>query len=95
MAAAGIAITVGSITAANELFFAPVTGSASIKDFNWRIIPATAIFAGMLALLEKVNPTLASGIGYTALVTVLFTRVGNAASPAQNLDNLLGYGGKK
>jgi hypothetical protein len=92
--AAGIALTVGGITAANELFFAPVTGNGALKSFNWRIIPATAIFAVMLNGLSQLSPKLAEGIGWTALVTVLFAPVGNAAAPAQNLDNLLGFSPK-
>jgi hypothetical protein len=90
--AAGIALAVGGITAANELFFAPVTGNGALKDFNWRIIPATAIFALMLDGLSKLSPRLATGIGVTALVTVLFTKAGNAPAPAENLDKLLGFG---
>jgi hypothetical protein len=89
--AAGIALAVGSITAANELVFAPVTGNGALKDFNWRIIPATAIFALMLDGLSHLSPKLATGIGVTALITVLFTKTGNAPAPAQNLDKILGF----
>lgn len=92
MSAAGIAIAVGGVTAANELFFAPVTGQGALSDFNWRILPATAIFAIMLAALDKVNSTLANGIGYTALITALIVPLGNAKSPIENLDAFLGAG---
>src|SRR5215469_8745929 len=91
MSATGIAVAVGGITAANELLFAPVAGKGSWSQFNWRIIPATAGFALLLAGIEKLSPRLATGIGATALVTVLFTRVGNAPAPVENIDNLLGY----
>jgi hypothetical protein len=91
---AGIALMVGGITAANELFFAPVTGNGALKDFNWRIIPATGVFALVLDGVGKLSPQIATGIGVTALVTVLFTKIGKAPSPIENLDNLLGYGGK-
>jgi len=93
--AAGIGLAVGGITAANELFFAPVTGNGALSNFNWRIIPATGVFALMLFGIEKLSPPLATGVGLTALVTVLFTRVGNAPAPLENLDKILGYGGKK
>jgi hypothetical protein len=89
MSAPAIAITVGSITAANELLFAPLAGGKT--QFNWRLIPATAGFALLLAGLEKLSPKLADGIGIAALVTVLFTRVGNAPAPIENVDKLLGY----
>lgn len=88
--AAGIALATGGITAANELFFAPVTGSGA-KSFNFRIIPATVIFAVGLQGLSSLSPTLAKGIGITALVTVLFTRVGNAPAPIENIDKFLGF----
>lgn len=94
MSAPGIALTVGGITAANELLFAPVAGKGTWANFNWRILPATAGFALLLAGIEKLSPRLATGIGVTALVTVLFTRVGNAPAPIENIDNLLGYTSK-
>src|ERR1700722_12603157 len=94
MSAPGIAITVGGITAANELLFAPVAGTGTWASFNWLIVPATAGFALLLAGVEKLSPRLATGIGVTALVTVLFTRVGNAPAPIENVDKLLGYTGK-
>lgn len=83
-------MAVGGITAANELFFAPVAGNGA-KSFNWRIIPATGIFALLLAGVNQLSPTLAKGIGITALVTVLFTRTGNAPAPIENVDKILGY----
>lgn len=86
--AARIALLVGGVTAANELVFAPGSG---LTKFNWRIIPATAIFALLLAGLDQISPTLAKGVGVTALVTVLFTRVGNAPAPIENIDKMLGY----
>lgn len=91
MSAAGIAFTVGGLTAANELLFAPVAGTGTWKSFNWRIVPATAGFALLLTGLDKLSPRLATGVGLTALVTVLFTRVGNAPAPIENVDKLLGY----
>jgi hypothetical protein len=94
MSAAGVAISVGAVTAANEVFFAPVTGNGTLSEFNWRIIPATAVFALLLNSLEKFSPTLANGIGYTALITALFVSVGNAKSPIQNLNTFLGVGAK-
>jgi hypothetical protein len=93
MSAANIALAVGGITAANELFFAPVSGAGALGDFNWRIVPATGVFALLLSGLDKVSPTLATGIGVTALVTVLFTRIGNAPAPVENISKVLGYGG--
>lgn len=89
--AAGIALAVGGITAANELFFAPPASGGNAVKFNFRIIPATGIFALLLAGLNQMSPTLAKGIGITAMVTVLFTRTGNAPAPIENIDRILGY----
>jgi len=93
MSPSGLAIATGSITAANELLFAPiVTGKNPLSSFNWRIVPATAIFALLLTGFSKISPELAEGIGITALVTVLLTRTGNAPAPLENVETILGYG---
>lgn len=91
MEAPSIAIAVGGITAANEAFFAPLAGNGTTTQFNWRIVPATAVFALALYGMSQVSEPFAKGIGYIALVTVLFTRVGNAPAPLENLAKVLGY----
>jgi hypothetical protein len=95
MSAADIALTVGGVTLANVLFFAPATGKGALGDINWRILPATGIFALMMAGLSKLSPQAANGIAVTALFTVLFTRVGNAPAPLENISSRLGFGGTK
>jgi len=98
--APAIAITVGAVTLANEALFAPLAqhpGRAvqpGQVNVNWRIIPATALFALGLGALERLSEPFAAGLGYIALFTVLFTRTGNALSPVENLSKVLGYGGK-
>ncbi len=88
----GIILTVGAITAANEAVFAPIAQHKNITDtWNWRIIPATLIGAALLTALEQVSERLAVGIGYIALITVLFARLGNAPAPVENLATALGY----
>jgi len=86
--AADIALAVGAISAANEAVFAPLAGNH--VAFNWRIIPATGIFALMMDGLSTVNPQLATAIAVTALVTVLFTSTGNAGNPVGNLSRVMG-----
>jgi hypothetical protein len=88
--AADIALIVGGISFANELIFAPVAGNGA-PDFNWRIIPATGIFAFMMEGLSTLNPQLALGISVTALITTLFVGTGKAGSPVVNLSKALGY----
>lgn len=91
-ATTGLIVLTGSITAANELLFAPLAGQGTPwADFNWRIIPATGFMALGMAGLEKVSPQLAWGLSITALVTVLFASFGKAAPPVTNLTKVLGY----
>jgi len=85
-------LTVGGITAANEVLFAPLAGNGTPwQNFNWRIIPATGILALALAGVDQISPTVGKGIAVIALVTVLFTRLGNAPAPAENFAKVLGY----
>lgn len=56
------------------------------QPIDWQIPVATGIAAGMLALLERVSAGLATGIAYTALLTVLLTRLDPAVpSPVESL----------
>ena len=88
----GVALAVGTITAANEALFAPLAEHHKpFENFNWRIIPATLLFAGALAGLEKLSEPFAVGLGYIALFTVLLTRTGNAPAPIENIATVLGY----
>ena len=88
----GVILAVGGITFANEAVFAPIASGGTIKsDWNWRIIPATAIAAALLAALEQVSERLAVGIAYISLITVLFARLGNAPAPVENVAKALGY----
>lgn len=87
----GVVLAVGGLTAANELLFAPLAGDGTPwKNFNWRIIPATAIFAVSMAGLETISPQLAMGLSITALITVLFASFGQAPPPVTNLAKILG-----
>lgn len=88
----GIILAVGGITLANEAVFAPIASGGSIKtNFNWRIVPATAVAAALLGGLEQVSPKLAVGLAYISLITVMFARLGNAPAPVENLAKVLGY----
>lgn len=87
--AADIALVTGTITAANEVLFAPLAGKG--VHFNWRILPATGIFALLMQGFSKLNPQLALGVSVAALLTALFGSFGNAASPVTNAAKALGY----
>jgi len=88
----GVVLAIGAITAANEVLFAPLAGSGKVQ-FNWRIVPATAGLALGLAALEHVAPDFAVGLAWLGLVTVLVVPFGNAPTPLENANKLLGYGG--
>lgn len=91
-AAVTLAFSAGAVTAANELLFSPLAGHGTPwQDFNWRIIPATAVFALAMAGLDKISPNLAVGISLTAFLTALLAQFGNAAAPVTNLAKALGY----
>lgn len=82
MAAAGIVV-------ANEVIFSPVAANKPVWDnFNWRIIPATAIAALSLAGVEKISEPLGKGLAILALMVVIIQPMGNAPSP---LDNVAKY----
>lgn len=96
MNAAELGLVAGSITAANEALFAPLSGHGTPwQNFNWRVIPATAILALLLGGLDQVDHPLAMGIGAATIATALVTPLGKAGAPITNLTNVLGYGAKK
>lgn len=88
----GPALIAGGITAANELIFAPADGQ-KIR-FNWRLIPATGLWALALAGMEKISPGWAVGLAWLAVATVLIVPLGNAPTPLDNAVRALGYAGK-
>jgi hypothetical protein len=90
--AADIALVTGALAAGNEAVFAPLAGNGTFSsDFNWRIIPATVIFAALMEGLSDVNMKVAMGISVTALITVVFNSTGKAGSPVLNLAKAMGY----
>jgi hypothetical protein len=87
--AAGIVLVAGSITAANELLFAPAAGVKA--SFSWRVIPATAGLALALTGVEKLAPKFGTGLAWLTLAAVLVVPTGKAPSPVQNVTKALGY----
>lgn len=87
----GYILAAAGIAAANEAIFAPAaTGQPLWVNFNWRIVPATAVAALTLAGLEQLSEPLGKGLAMLALLTVLMFPVGNAPSPIDNLSKMLG-----
>lgn len=93
--AAGIAIAAGAIAAANEALFVPViTHKPVTQTFNWRIVPATAGLALGLGALEKLAPGFARGLAWLTLAGIFVFPVGNAPTPLDNANRVLGLGAK-
>lgn len=93
--AAGIAIAAGAVAAANEALFVPaLTHQPVSKTFNWRIIPATAGLALALGGLEKLAPQFARGLAWLTLAGIFVFPVGNAPTPLENANKILGFGTK-
>ena len=87
----GLILATAGIAAANEVIFAPAaTGQPLWQNFNWRIVPATAIAALTLAGLEQISEPLGVGLAALALLSVLMLPVGNAPSPIENASKMLG-----
>jgi len=87
----GYILAAAGIAAANEAIFAPVANNTPLwVDFNWRIVPATAIAALALAGLEQISEPLGKGLAMLALLSVLMLPMGNAPSPIANASKLLG-----
>ena len=87
--AADIILLTGTITAANDVLFAPLAGTSA--SFSWRLVPATGIAALLVEGLSKLSPQLAFGVAVTALITSLFVPLGKAGSPVQNAAKALEY----
>jgi hypothetical protein len=87
----GYILAAAGIAAANEAIFAPAaTGQPLWVNFNWRIVPATAVAALTLAGLEQISVPLGKGLAMLGLLTVLMLPVGNAPSPIENASKMLG-----
>lgn len=90
-ASAGYVLAAGGIVALNEAVFAPiVTHTAPWKDFNWRIVPATAVLALVIGGVEKLNAPFGKALGMLVLASVLIIRVGNAPTPLENIAKVIG-----
>lgn len=76
-ATTGPILATGLVVLANKSVF-------NNEGFDWRVLAATGIAAGMFNLLEKPLPDAAKGISYIALATVLLVRINNKPSPVEN-----------
>jgi len=86
----GPVILAGTIAAANEAFFAPLsTGKTPAPAAVFRLVPATLGLALALALLERATPEFAKGLAWLLVVGVLVFTVGNAPTPLDNATKIL------
>jgi ABC-type Fe3+-siderophore transport system permease subunit len=95
----GLALSVGGVTLANLMVLNPMAQGKGIDvSQGWRVIPATAIFALMLAGIEQLpgpsSKIFAKGLAGIALITVVFTSpVKGTNSPVKNLASIAKVGG--
>jgi hypothetical protein len=88
----GLVLAAGGIAVANEALFAPLAGRGTPwSNWNWRLIPATAILALALNGLEKVTPGFATGLAGLTLFATLVVPYGNANPPIQNVLKVMGF----
>lgn len=82
----GPILVVGGIEFANDWF---VSGKTYL---NFRVLVATGLAAGGLALIERIPgmEPIATGIAYIALVTLLFTRLGGKPAPVDTIRKVTG-----
>lgn len=92
MSAAGYVLVAGGIVAANEVIFAPLEGQGNpAKNFNWRIIPATAILALVLTGFEKMAPQFGNILGGMVLMVTLVAPLGKGqTAPLDNIAKVVG-----
>lgn len=79
----GPILAVGGITLFNKWL-------GNDQGFDVKIVVATGIAAGVLALLEKASPQLAVGIAYIALITSLLIKPASGNSAVTNLTRMTG-----
>jgi len=91
MKSTGYVLAAGGIVLANEAIFVPLQSHQTpLQAINWRIIPATAIMALMLAGVESMSPEFGAGLGFLVLLSVLVIPMGHAGSPLENLAKAIG-----
>lgn len=80
-----IVLATAGIVAANEAIIGPLAGHGTPwKDFNWRLIPATAVVTLAFVGLERLAPTAAKGLAVIMLVAVLFAPLGKQGAVLPN-----------
>lgn len=77
-------LLIGGISFANQWL-----GNGQV---DLKIVPATLLAAGALALVEQIPGAapLAAGIGWIGLLTLLFARLGGKPSPIDNVRKITG-----
>jgi hypothetical protein len=83
----GIIVAVGAMAYGNDVLFNKQSPAKAVP-----VIVATGIAAGMLALFEHVNQSLAVGIAWIAFVTAALIKPKSGNSLVTNLINTTGLG---
>jgi hypothetical protein len=92
LASTGWILAAGGLEAANEALFAPLLNNQTPwQNFNWRIVPATAVMAAVVGVIEKAAPKFGVGLGVLVFASVLIVPYGKAETPLQNLLSVMGW----
>lgn len=92
-ASTGYVLAAAGITLANEAIFAPMAQGKNanvLQAVNWKIIPATAVAAILLAGIEQISPVFGKGLGILVLIVAVVVPFGNATPPLDNLSKAMG-----
>ena len=77
-ASTGPVLAMGAITMLNENVFHG-------QPVDWKVPIATGLLAGVMALIEKASPALATGLVWIGMATILLTRVNpDVPSPTES-----------
>jgi negative regulator of sigma E activity len=89
----GPILTAGALTWANQTIFTDAEDTSKAVEKAVQIGVATGVLAAVMGGVEKISPALASGLAYTALVTVLLVRVPDKQGKSQPtpLERLLSF----
>lgn len=91
MKSTGYVLAAGGLVLANEAIFIPLErGVPPIQSINWRVVPATAIMAIVLAGIESLNAGFGAGLGMLVLLSALVLPYGHAGSPLENMAKAFG-----
>lgn len=81
----GPILAAGAITWVNQTLIDEAPNKQSAVQNTIRLGVATGLLAALMSGVEKIAPTFAPALAYTALATVLLVRMGNKPTPLERV----------